>query len=457
MKGEKYDIVYFIGIGGIGMSALARWFSSHGFKVAGYDKTPSALTNQLEKEGMEIHFEDNPGLIPSVVITGKGLVIYTPAIPSDHKEFTYLKDLGHRLYKRSEVLGLITEDTFTVAVAGTHGKTTTSSIIAHILKENNYNIRSLIGGLSTNYESNFIINESDREPVFIVEADEYDRSFLTLNPNIAVLTSADADHLDIYGREDDLKQGFREFIKKINEEGKLFIHEKIDELASGAPVKDVSTYGINRGQFFASNISIEDGFFIFDLYAEKLILRSLKLGVPGFYNVENAVAASAVALQLKVTEEGLRKALETYNGVKRRFEYILRKPGLVFVDDYAHHPEEIRSFLDSLRKMYPGKEITVIFQPHLYSRTRDFSQGFAESLSMADRVILLDIYPAREKPIEGVSSKLIFDQISHRRKILCTKDTLMDHLNAGELQVLATVGAGDIDRLVEPIKNQLES
>ena len=340
MIAKKYDIVYFIGIGGIGMSALARWFTSHGYKVAGYDRTSSKLTDKLISEGMKIHFDDQVNFLPDELSdpTKENLIIYTPAIPADHTQLNYLREAGHKIYKRSEVLGLITQDTYTIAVAGTHGKTTTSSIIAHILKESNYNIRSLIGGISTNYNSNFISNDSEKEPVFIVEADEYDRSFLTLHPDIAIITSADADHLDIYGAESELQEGFKKFISQVRHDGKLFINEKIEDLANSHKGSGVSIYGINRGQFFASNISIENGFFIFDLYAEKLILRSLKLGVPGFYNVENAVAASGVALHLGVSEVNLRNALESYRGVKRRFEFIIKKPELIFVDDYAHHP-----------------------------------------------------------------------------------------------------------------------
>ena len=454
MRHSNYDIVYFIGIGGIGMSALARWFNTNGFKVAGYDRTATNLTYELEKEGIDIHYIDAVDQIPREVIDLESLIIYTPAIPDDHEEYNFLNDLGHKIYKRSEVLGLITQDTYTIAVAGTHGKTTTSSMVAHILKENNYNIETLIGGITTNYNSNYIVNRSEKPPVFIVEADEYDRSFLTLNPNIAVITSADADHLDIYGQEEDLQQGFRDFINKIDLDGTLIINEKITELADHQTL-ETSTYGINRGQFFASNISIEDGFFIFDLYAEKLILRSLKLGVPGFYNVENAVAAATVALKLDVSKEGIKKALESYSGVKRRFEFVLKSDQLIFVDDYAHHPDEIEAFISSLREMYKRRKITVIFQPHLYSRTRDFHLGFAESLSLADRVILLDIYPARENPIPGITSELIFDKITHPNKVMCTKAELIKVLEKEEIDVLATVGAGDIDRLVEPIKNSL--
>ncbi len=460
MKIENYHNVYFIGIGGIGMSAIARWCKRSGYNVAGYDRTETDLTASLIREGIIIHFDDDVNSIPENFISdnSKTLVIYTPAIPKAHKGFNYLKDNGFELIKRSVALGVITQSMQTVAVAGTHGKTTTSSMMAHILKFAGMDIAAFLGGIATNYESNFIANEKLTDnTIAVVEADEFDRSFLTLNPNIAVVTSADADHLDIYGDANSLQTSFKEFIKKVKQTGELFISEKIaNELVDNKTELKVNKYGINRGQFFASNITMSNGFFVFDYRDELHNIDSIRLGVPGFHNVENATVAIAVALKLGVTPEKVKEAIANYKGVKRRFEFVIKSENLVFVDDYAHHPVEIEAFLKSLKALYPDRKVTAIFQPHLFSRTRDFADGFAESLSLADELILLEIYPAREEPIEGVNATMLLDKVTAKSKVLCSKEALVDELSGRKLEVVATIGAGDIDKLVTPISNQLK-
>ncbi len=456
MKTWDYDSAYFIGIGGIGMSALARWFKTNGYFVAGYDRVSTALTRQLEEEGIDVHYEDDVQRIPGQVTKGRCLLVITPAIPRSHKELNYLQEKGFVPYKRSQILGMISRDFNTVAVAGTHGKTTTSSMIAHILKHSGLDITAFLGGIAANYDSNFIANDGPGA-IAVVEADEFDRSFLTLYPDIAVVTSTDADHLDIYGDANSLKESFKTFIGQIKKAGKLFVAERIaSELIENNNTRPTKTYGIDRGQLFASNITIEDGFFVFDYCDEQYNIEKISLGVPGFHNVENAIAAIAVCLELGVTPGQAKAGMESYRGVKRRFEYILRSDKLVFVDDYAHHPVEIESFLRSLKALYPGKKITAIFQPHLYTRTRDFVDGFASSLALADELILLDIYPAREEPIEGVTSSLIYDKVTVNAKILIQKEELLDLVASKEFDVVATIGAGDIDQLVQPMKEQLE-
>lgn len=443
------------------MSALARWFNHHHVKVKGYDKTPTPLTGQLIREGIEIHFDDDIALLPQELQTfnKNALVVYTPAIPKDHQEFNFLKNLGYDLKKRSEVLGIITEDKFTVAVAGTHGKTTTSSMIAHLLKVAGLNISAFLGGITVNYKSNLLLNDKDEEEnIVVVEADEYDRSFLTLHPDIAVITSADADHLDIYDNKANMYDSFKAFIRKIAEDGQLFINESVagDLLEEQSSKLKVSAYACNGEYTFANKIRIIEGDFIFDYIWPGGEIRDLKLKFPGYHNLENAIAAISVALALEIGEEKIRKGIESYAGVSRRFEYIIKNDKLVFIDDYAHHPVEITAFIQSIRAIFPGKKLTVIFQPHLYSRTRDFAQGFADSLSMADEVFLMDIYPAREKPIEGVTADTIFEKIRSESKVRCTAENVMDKIKTSDLEVLATIGAGNIDQLVDPLKQVLK-
>jgi UDP-N-acetylmuramate--alanine ligase len=453
VKLEGYDSIYFLGIGGIGMSALARWFREAGMRVSGYDKTPTPLTHELIEEGIEIHFEDRIELLPGYLTPERTLVVLTPAIPANHTEWQYLKDRGFTIMKRSEVLGLLTKNYRTVAVAGTHGKTTTSSLIAHLLKASGINMVAFLGGITTNYESNLVQEGAVEEnTIMVAEADEFDRSFLRLFPSMAVVTSADADHLDIYGDHQSMLKSYREFLNQITPGGVLVIHESVRDLASGLQTTTVITYGTDAGDYHAENIRPEGGFFTFDLVGPDMAIRDLTIGVPGFHNMENAIAASVIGLKMGLTESDIREALETFRGVKRRFEFVLRSQDLVYVDDYAHHPAEIEAFLRSLRAMYPGRTLTVIFQPHLYTRTRDFAEGFAQSLSIADEVLLMDIYPARELPIEGVTSDMIFKAITSPVKIRCSRKDLMAKLGALTPQVLATVGAGDIDTFVKPIK-----
>jgi UDP-N-acetylmuramate--alanine ligase len=455
---EDYDNIYFLGIGGIGMSALARWFLKKGLHVSGYDRTSTKLTDELIQEGMRIHFEDGLEMIPEEVLQHKEktLVVFTPAIPGNHVEYNYLKQESYTILKRSEVLGLITKGYKTVAVAGTHGKTTTSSMVAHILKVAGKDMVAFLGGITTNYHSNLIMHgEVKKDTLVVVEADEFDRSFLRLFPQIAVVTSADADHLDIYGDHESLLSSFRDFIAQINSGGSLIIHESIAELLAGN-VGHISKhiYSMSRGQFFAGNITAKGGFFEFDLHGFGKV-EHVQLGVPGFHNIENAIAASVAANLCGVGVSTIKKALESFTGVKRRFEYIIKTKKIVYVDDYAHHPTEIEAFLKSMKSLYPGRKLTVIFQPHLYSRTRDFAEGFSKSLSIADELLLMDIYPARELPIPGVDSDMLFRNITSPVKVRCSKADLMQKLEGIDADVVVTVGAGDIDTFVEPISNML--
>jgi UDP-N-acetylmuramate--alanine ligase len=455
---EQYDNIYFLGIGGIGMSALARWFMKKGLKVSGYDRTSTTLTQQLEKEGMKVHYDDNVNSIPAEVRDQKEktLVIFTPAIPKDHKEHAYLKENGYTILKRSEVLGLITKGYKTIGVAGTHGKTTTSSMVAHILRSAGKDMVGFLGGITTNYGSNLVMQgEVSDKTLVVVEADEFDRSFLRLFPEIAVVTSADADHLDIYGDHESLITSFKDYIAQINKGGSLIIHESIAEkLAADVTHVTKNIYSMSRGQFFAGNITASSGFFEFDLHGFGKV-EHVKLGVPGFHNIENAIAASVAANLCGVSVAEIKKALESFTGVKRRFEFVLKGKKVVYVDDYAHHPTEIEAFLRSMKSMYPRRKLTVIFQPHLYSRTRDFAEGFSKSLSLADELVLMDIYPARELPIPGVDSDMIFKDITSPVKIRSGKSDLMQKLENLELDVIVTVGAGDIDTFVGPIKDML--
>jgi len=456
VKASQYDSVYFLGIGGIGMSALARWFHLQGMTVSGYDRTATWLTQQLIEEGMDIHFIDQVELIPTHVTIAGTLVIYTPAIPKDHLEFNFLINSGFKIIKRSEALGLIAQQHKTIAVAGTHGKTTTSALIAHILKTAGLNMVAFLGGVTTNYATNLVIEGKIGDDMLVIaEADEFDRSFLRLFPDVAVITAVDPDHLDIYGDHQSVIKSFSDFAGQIKPGGVLVRHASIECLEK--PLNEITayTYGMNQGQFFADRITTEGGFFEFNLVGLNSNIDHIKLGVPGFHNLENAIAASVVARTLGVDDATIRLALSSFQGVKRRFEFIINRKDIVFIDDYAHHPKEIEALLTSLRSMYPGKQITVIFQPHLYSRTRDFAAGFSESLSLADHVLLLDIYPARELPIAGVTSDMLMPWIKSPVKVRCTKAELLQKISDMNIEVLATVGAGDIDTCVLPIKESL--
>ena len=454
-----YKFIYFLGIGGIGMSALARWFNVNGYEVAGYDRTPSPLTDALESEGINIHFDDDIKAIPPYFLAQPAhtLVVYTPAVPKDHAELNYLVINGFEIQKRSQVLGTLSKNMRTIAVAGTHGKTSTSALIAHIIKDSGMNCAAFLGGITQNYQSNFLLNQpaEDLSSVpCVVEADEFDRSFLTLYPDIAVVTSTDADHLDIYGDHRSMLDSFGDFVGQIKPSGTFFMQAELD-LASHASAQVVQ-YGINaKTGVQAKNIRIQDAHFVFDLYYESTVMKGLVMQVPGFHNIENATAAVGVALKLGINDAQIRHALATFKGIKRRFEYHIQQPSLVMIDDYAHHPTEVTAFLKSVRALYPERKITVVFQPHLFTRTRDFADGFAESLSMADSLILLDIYPARELPIEGVTSAIILNKVTTINKQLCARTDVFEALKNQPVEVLVTIGAGDIDRLIEPIKQLL--
>lgn len=452
---SQWKYVYFAGIGGIGMSALARWFNVNGFNVAGYDRTPTMLTESLENEGISICFDDAVEHIPVEFLSDptNTLVVYTPAIPVHHQQMAYFRTQGFETQKRSQVLGWITRNLRTVGVAGTHGKTTTSSMVAHLLRSAGVNCTAFLGGITQNYGTNFLLNEPTNQPdeiVCVVEADEFDRSFLTLFPDLAIVTSTDADHLDIYGQHDALLDSFRAFVGQIKPEGTLFVKKGLD-LAESTEAK-AEEYSLNEGSYRSENLRIENARFIFDLVHPNGVIKNIPMIVPGFHNIENAIAASAAVLRLGVTPDQIHKGLSTYRGVKRRFEYIVEREGIVFIDDYAHHPTEIEAFMSSVRALYPGRHITAIFQPHLFTRTRDFADGFAESLSLADRLLLLDIYPAREQPIEGVTSSMLLEKVKIQDKDLVTKEDLMNNLASLHCEVLVTIGAGDIDKLIGDIK-----
>lgn len=450
MKLEDINNVYFVGIGGIGMSAIARWFKRRGANVAGYDRVKTPLTSRLENEGMWVHYEDNFQAIPDLYLDQeKTVIVYTPAIPKNHSELSYFNKNRFEVMKRSEILGVISRGHYTIAVGGTHGKTTTSSMVAHLLNHSENGCSAFVGGIMTNYDSNLIVGGANA-PV-VVEADEFDRSFHRLSPNYAVITSVDPDHLDIYGNEDEMRNAFGQFAKLVNEEGKTLIHYKAAEKISGHLENQYYTYGIDGGDIQARALRAVEGTFIFNYHGDEVI-KDIKLEVPGFHNVENAVAAITVALDMGMSAEDIKKHVAGYRGVKRRFEYIIKNEQFVYVDDYAHHPTEITAFLKSIKALYPRKKITAIFQPHLFSRTKDFQDGFAESLDLADEVILLDIYPAREEPMPGITSQIIFDKMQNSRKTLCSKTGLMDVVKEKNIEVLCTIGAGDIDQEVPKLK-----
>jgi UDP-N-acetylmuramate--alanine ligase len=442
--------VYLIGIGGIGMSGLARYFHHLGCIVCGYDKTQTDLTYDLQHEGIRIIYTDIADWIPLSFQEPdeSTLVIYTPAIPKDAAILNYFQQKGFELFKRSQVLGLISKGMFTIAVAGTHGKTTTSTMIAHVLKQSGLDCSAFLGGISSNYHTNVLYGKSD---MVVVEADEYDRSFLTLYPDIAVITSMDADHLDIYGDHEQLNNSFQQFASQIKAGGKLIYHK-------GLPLGDGITYAIGMGaEATANNVRIENGDFYFDFSNADTTIQNVRMGIAGTHNIENALATIAVALRLNISEENIKEALATFKGVKRRFEYIVKNNQHIFIDDYAHHPEELKACISSVKKLYPDKKLTTIFQPHLYSRTRDFAEGFAEALDMSDELIMLDIYPARELPIDGVDAEMILGRMKMLNKRKCGKQEAVDLVQIEKPELLLTVGAGDIDMLIKPLKIAIEN
>ncbi|MDR1527092.1 MAG: UDP-N-acetylmuramate--L-alanine ligase [Dysgonamonadaceae bacterium] len=451
---------YFIGIGGIGMSAIARFYKHEGYEVAGYDKTPSDLTDELQNEGINIHFDDCVAAIPEQFRNNETLVIYTPAIPDNSLELNYFRDTGNTPVKRSAVLGMIAKDKKVLAVAGTHGKTTTSTLLAHLMTVASNGCTAFLGGVSKNYNSNLLLSKSEW---LVAEADEYDRSFLRLYPHIAIVTAADADHLDIYGTEKEMKNAFGDFVSQIDSDGVLILKKGTKIPLDKIRCKTYSySYDNKEADFYAFNIfpykdATTTKFLKFDVHTPAGTIDNCTLQLPGWVNIENAVAAVAAAILAGADKNRIKNALETFSGVKRRFDIQINTPELTYIDDYAHHPEELRAAITSVRQMFPGRKILGVFQPHLYTRTRDFADGFADSLSLLDELILLDIYPARELPIEGVTSGIIFDKVRIENKLMRTRDELMNLLKNRDIDVLITLGAGDIDRFVEPITKLLTS
>ena len=445
-----YTNIYFIGIGGIGMSAIARYYHYKGLKVSGYDKTPSELTAALESEGIEVHYEDNIGFIPKDV--EHTLVVYTPAIPADMGELVYVQEHGYRVIKRSRTLGEIAQGQKCLAVAGTHGKTTTSTLLAHIFKDSGEGCSAFLGGISKNYDTNLLVS---RNPVIVAEADEFDRSFLRLFPEIAVITSMDADHLDIYSDISNMHDAFKAFASQVSGTVIAKYGLPIEQKDTKAQILRYA-YDNAGADFYASGIKVDEcGYFTFDLNWPGGTVKDCKVGIPGWINVENAVAASAIALTYGLDPEKVKKALSSFQGVKRRFDIHLNTPGCAYIDDYAHHPKEISAAISSMRDIFPGRRLTAIFQPHLYTRTRDFADEFAEALSGVDKLILLDIYPAREEPIPGVTSEIIFEKVTAPEKVIMKKEELMEYLQNEPVDTLITFGAGNIDRFIRPITEML--
>jgi UDP-N-acetylmuramate--alanine ligase len=448
MKLGALNTIYFIGIGGIGMSALARYFRIQGVSIYGYDRTRTPLTMQLEQEGMHIHYEEDPGLIPQ----NTDLVIYTPAIPASGIELRFVRESGFRLMKRSEVLGALTKDLFTIAIAGTHGKTTITSMTSHFLAQAGLPFSAFIGGISNNFGSNLV--STPNNTIIVVEADEFDKSFLQLQPSIAVISSMDADHLDIYHDHNQLIETYHAFAQNTKKDGNIIVRYGLTINAS----QSVSTYGIDPGaDVFADNIRVLDGRFVFDLHLRKAKMNDVSIPTPGRHNIENALAAASVAELMGVSIEQIVSGISTFTGVQRRFDFKVRKPDVVYIDDYAHHPEELRACISGVKELFPDKKITGIFQPHLFSRTRDFMDGFAQSLNMLDRLLLLDIYPAREEPIAGITSSALLRHINIDDKQLCSKEDLLAKVDVLRPEVLLTLGAGDIDQFITPLQQMLSS
>ena len=456
---DKINEVYFIGIGGIGMSAIARFFKEGGVKVSGYDKMPTVLTRELESSGIVVNYTENVELIPKKA----DLVVYTPAIPAANKELIFYKENGYKVIKRSDVLQIISESSFNICIAGTHGKTTITTMVAHLLRDSGFGCNAFLGGIAVNYGTNFWSSEQN---VCVIEADEYDRSFLKLSPDIAIITAMDADHLDIYGTAEAMEQAFINFSKRVRPGGLMMLNfnlKRRKELIAD----QVITYSLQNesADVYAANIRMKNGSYVFDvILSEKNPLENVKLNMGGMHNVENAVAAIAVASSLGIENEKIKLAIEAFRGVKRRFEYIIKNDRIVFIDDYAHHPEELRALINGAKSLFSQKKCTVIFQPHLYSRTRDLADGFADVLDLADKVILLPIYPARELPIEGVNSGMILDRMQKDSKTTLTKSELIDWVknefvktaNREFGEIIITAGAGDIDMLVTLIGNELK-
>lgn len=460
----SYKYYYFLGIGGIGMSALARFFHHYQKQVSGYDKTSTSLTEELEHEGIACHFDEDVDALKKTLAAYKKeevLIVYTPAVPKEHSEYQYLLSENYTILKRSQVLGEITKQFKTIAIAGTHGKTTTTTLVTHILKSAGINCFSFMGGISKNYNTNLILGSTNSPPseglgevYFIVEADEYDRSFLTLHPKIAVITSVDADHLDIYGDASHVKEGYELFAKQVKENGLLIVKKNVDNDLTLTANRKIYSLNLDT-EYCAQSIRVENAQFFYDIKSPIEPVNGVELGLAGLHNVENSVAAVAVAQQLGIKAEVIKNALRSFSGVKRRFDYRVKTDKIVYIDDYAHHPEELKATINSVRKIYPDKKITGIFQPHLFSRTRDFADAFAESLDLLDECILLDIYPAREIPIEGITSSWLLSKMKLQNKKLLSKAEVLNELEKNSKEVILTMGAGNIDMLVEPIEKIL--
>ena len=451
----EYKNVYFLGIGGIGMSNLARYFIQQGKSVAGYDRMETPLTKALVAEGAKVHYEDYVRLVPAEFLDKeKTLVVYTPAVPASHSELQFFRQSGFTIMKRAQLLGEVTKTSDAVCVAGTHGKTTVSSMTAHLLRQSGVDCNAFLGGILKNYGTNLLL--SDKSRITVAEADEYDRSFHWLQPWIAVITSADPDHLDIYGTPEAYRESFEHFTSLIRKNGYLILKKDAPLTPRTDATVTVFTYSESEGDFHAENIRIGNGEITFDFVSPNSRITGIQLGVPVKVNIENAVAAIAAAVLSGVNPDEVRAAMKTFGGAKRRFDFQFKTPNLVFIDDYAHHPQELTASIRSIRQLYPDRKVTGVFQPHLYTRTRDFADDFAQSLSLLDDVILLDIYPAREEPIPGITSGVIFDRITSKEKVLLKKAELLDFLENKELDVLVTLGAGDIEHLLPAIKQLLE-
>lgn len=436
------------------MSNLARYFLSKGKRVGGYDRTETLLTETLENEGALVHYDDSTALISEYFHDNKNtLVVYTPAVPSSHNELNWFRENGFKLIKRAEILGEITKSSDAICIAGTHGKTTVSSMTAHLLRQSHVDCNAFLGGIHKNYDTNLLLSEKSNFTV--AEADEYDRSFHWLRPYIAIITSADPDHLDIYGTEVSYRESFEKFTSLIKPGGHLIMKKGVNVTPETGESVKLWSYSETEGDFHAENIRIGNGETVFDFVSPIGSIKDISLGVPVKINIENGIAAMAAAQLSGVTEEEIRSAMLSFKGVKRRFDYRIKSPQIVYIDDYAHHPKELAAAIVSIKELYPDKKVTAFFQPHLYSRTRDFADEFAESLSLLEDVILLDIYPARELPIEGITSQIIFDKISSKEKLLCSKNDLLDLLHKKSLEVVVSFGAGDIDKMVPEIERIL--
>ncbi|XZF13728.1 UDP-N-acetylmuramate--L-alanine ligase [Chitinophagaceae bacterium MMS25-I14] len=451
MNVQQLKRVYFVGIGGIGMSALARFFNQRGALVSGYDRTETDLTRKLVAEGIAVHYTDDITLLDKET----ELVVYTPAIPKDHKELNWYRDNGYKVYKRSDVLQWITETMFAVTVAGTHGKTTISTMTAYLLRETGYGCNAFLGGVSVNYETNYWSSDNN---VAVIEADEYDRSFLKLFPDVAILTAMDPDHLDIYGTAEEMEAAFIQYTKNIKPGGVLLAKHGLKRGSELAGSK-ILTYSLQNeaADIYGANVLQKDGGYVFDVIGNGWRIEDVRLPIGGMHNVENAIVAIAVAKLLEIDDLQIKKALAHFEGIKRRFEYVVKNEKIVYIDDYAHHPEELAALIRSAQHLFPGSRCVVAFQPHLFSRTRDLADGFAHSLDLADEVILLDIYPARELPMEGVTSQMIADRMANPAHTIMSKEALLEYVKIAPLDLFITAGAGDIDKLVQPIKEILEN